>query len=405
MRVPLTLITLLVTTLLVTGCGEDAPEPSSPEPTPEEASPRAPMAVDEPDACSACHAAIVDEWRASMHARAHHGADVIYGAMRRLRMGREGDELAGRCAQCHSPRDPEDPESAAARTGVSCATCHNLDGVDDADGTRRGARALTRAEGDTLRGPHDVSADADAPHDTGAAAPWLSDGRTICLACHGSMQNAQGAATCTTGAEYAEASDERTCTGCHMPVVDAPAGSASERPSHRSHGFLGPHELYVEEGSSDFLATAVALSPALDGRTLRATLENRTGHALPTGFPGRMILVRATGYDASGEAVWHNFTDAPMAQDPDAVLNKVYVDAEGEPTLPPYAARLARDTRLRPGESRELSWTLPANVVRAEIALLYRLLPPPAAQRLGIADAPEAGARPFLVVAVPGEGG
>ncbi|RLB49030.1 MAG: hypothetical protein DRJ42_21885, partial [Deltaproteobacteria bacterium] len=54
--------------------------------------------------------------------------------------------------------------------------------------------------------------------------------------------------------------------------------------------------------------------------------------------------------------------------------------------------------RLEPRETRELEWRVPAAGVRAEITLLYRLLAPPAAGRLGVADRPEAQARPILTV-------
>lgn len=371
------------------GCDDD--DAAAPEPPPEVQH----VDIDDPSACGACHQSIVEEWRSSMHARAHHSADPVYGAMRDFRMGREGEETAGRCAQCHGPRDPANVDSEVARGGVTCATCHNLAGVDLADGTKRGARALERAADDTLRGPHAIDSAAPAAHGTGAAAPWLTDGRTICLACHGAMQNPAGVATCTTGTEAADA--EEPCTSCHMPEVDGASGVASERSQHRTHAFLGPHGLYGD-GGTDFMATALAVEASFDGSRLAVTLENRTGHALPTGFPGRMMLVRVSGFDGDGEAVWHNFGDAPMREDPAAVLTKVYVDAEGAPTMPPYATRLARDSRLTPRETRGLSWEPPAAVVRVEVTVLYRLLPPPAAQRLGIADRPEATARPILTV-------
>jgi hypothetical protein len=376
-------------------------ESAQTEPTRPEATPHAGIDLDDPSACAACHGAVVEEWRTSMHARAHHEADPIYGGMRRFRMGREGEQLASRCAQCHGPREPDRPDGAVARTGVGCAACHAVEAIDRGDGARMGARAFTYADA-TLRGPHDVAADAPAPHGTGAAAPWIADGRTLCLTCHDAMENPQGAATCTTGAEYAEGGTEATCTSCHMPEVEGPSGAVSSRASHRSHAFLGPHHLWREgDDGSAFLATAITATPSLEGRRLRLALHNETGHAMPTGFPGRMVLVRATGYDAAGEAVWRSFEDDPMAEDPDAVLNKVYVDAEGEPTMPPYGAELARDTRLRPGETRPLEWTVPEGVVRAEIQLLFRLLPPPAARRVGVEDTPLAEARPFLTVSVP----
>ena len=389
--------------LLASACDEDeAPaEPSeSVDESPEGAEPHAGIDVDDPSVCAGCHAEVVREWRGSMHASAHHDADPIYGAMRTLRMGREGAELATKCANCHGPRDPANPDSAVARQGVSCATCHALEGVERGEGgRRRGAKALQWSPNGRLRGPHDVTSDA-APHPVGEAAPWITDGETLCLACHGEMTNAQGAPTCTTGTEHQAAAGDGTCTHCHMPEVAGPRGAVSTRGTHRSHAFLGPHTLWAEEPEPAFMASAVALEGTLEGEALELRITNQTQHAMPSGFPGRMVLVRARGLDAEGEVVWQNFTDAPMQQDPDAVLNKVYHDAEGQPILPPYGVELVRDTRLRPDETRTLRWTVPEGVQKVEVALIYRLLPPPAVEALGLEGRPEAGARPFASLTV-----
>ena len=94
--------------------------------------------------------------------------------------------------------------------------------------------------------------------------------------------------------------------------------------------------------------------------------------------------------------MWSNFTDDPMAQDPQAVLTKVYVDADGKPVMPPFASAIAKDTRLRADETRALTWSgVPAAVTTVEVTLLYRLLPPPAAQALGLAGSSWAEARPM----------
>ncbi|MEQ9650368.1 MAG: hypothetical protein RLO52_33005, partial [Sandaracinaceae bacterium] len=172
-------------------------------------------------------------------------------------------------------------------------------------------------------------------------------------------------------------------------------------PRTAANAFLGPHQLYADEPEQAFMASAVTVTPTLEGTSLRAPLRNESGHAMPTGFPGRVVFARATGYDAEGRVVWRSFESDPMAEDPDAVFGKVYVDAQGEPALPPYAASIARDSRLDPGETWELRWTVPEAVTRAELVLLFRLLPPPAARQLGLDESPLAGARPFLTVTVP----
>ncbi len=380
MRTP-TILTL--TLVLLAACDEDRPPPSSQptpaEPTSPDPEPHARLDVDDLTACASCHEAVVSEWRQSMHASAHHDADPIYGAMRRFRMAREGDAIATSCAGCHGPRAVDAPDSEIARGGVTCASCHALSGV----GEGRGAAALQ--PGDALRGPHDLTADAPAPHDVGSAAPWITDGETLCLACHGEMQNRQGSPTCTTGSEYRAGEASQTCTDCHMPEVEGASGAVSSRDSHRSHRFLGPHTLWAEAPSRDFMASALALRGELSRGALEVELENRARHAVPSGFPGRMLIVRARGFDAAGAEVWS--TPSPT------VLMRVYHDADGQPTMPPYGT-LARDDRLAPDATRALRWDVPPSVVRAEVELLYRLLPPPAAAALEL-EGPLTEPRPF----------
>jgi len=351
--------------------------------------------LDDPQACAGCHGTVVQEWETSMHARSHHDKDPVYAGMRSLRMDKQGQAIAGKCAQCHNPRDPASPDSAAGRAGVSCATCHHLAAVD-ASGEKKGAGALTFAQEPILRGPHDITSQV-APHGVGEAAPWLTDGKTVCLACHGQMKNPQGAVTCNTGPEHAEAGAE-PCTSCHMPTVSGPSGAVSQASEHRSHAFLGGHTLYQSQPDPAFMASAVAATLTRDGTSASLTLRNTAGHHVPSAFPGRMVLVKVVGLDAQGESVWSNFTDDPMSQDPQAVLNTVYVDQDDKPILPPFAARKARDSRLAAGESRTLTWTVPDTVVKTRATLLYRLVPPPAVQPLGLSGRPEAEPRPFATI-------
>ena len=383
----------------LTACPAPAPEPPPDAEAPAEAesAPQtAAIDLDDPDTCAGCHTAVVEEWRTSMHAHAHHDKDPVFAGMRTLRMKKQGEAVAGKCALCHTPRSPDDVDAAAAKVGVSCAACHALEGVELGEG-RKGAAALTYSADGLLRGPHDITTSA-APHGTGEAAPWLTDGKTVCLACHGAMENPQGAPTCTTGPEHAATGLEQGCTDCHMPTVQGASGPVSTRTEHRSHGFLGGHTLYADPPDPSFMASAVDATLALDGTALTLDLASKAGHHVPSAFPGRMVIVTVEGLDAEGEVVWTNASPDRMKDDPQSLLNTVYVDAEGTPTLPPFAARRARDTRLVHGEPRQLAWTVPDGIASARATLAYRLVPPPAVEVLGLQGRPEAESRPFLTV-------
>ncbi len=359
--------------------------PSSPEeapPAPEVV--HASVDFDDPTTCAACHGKVVEEWRTSMHASAHHERDPIYGAMRTLRMTKQGEEVGGQCLTCHTPRSPTDPTTPAALQGVSCATCHAATAVNSTLGP--GAKALTFSP-DTLRGARDVAPGASPVHGTGPAAPHLADGTTMCLACHDATTTPSGAAACTTGPEYAQAGPGPTCVQCHMPRVDGASGVVSTQADHASHAFLGPHAAWAGDGA--FLASSVGLSATLADGAATVSLVNQTGHAFPTGFPGRMASVVVRGFDAAGAEVWTSL-GADGAPTPDAVLNKVYVDADGKPVPSPFAESLARDSRLKPGETRAMGFAVPGSVVRVEAQLRFHLMAPKLAETLGLGETAEA---------------
>lgn len=388
---------IVFTALLAVAAGcpkSDAPPPKS--------APRAadgPIDIDDPETCRECHEAIVVEWSQSMHARAHHSRDPIYAGVRRIREQREGAAILSMCAQCHTPRSVDDPNSSVAKVGVGCAACHNATSLHTAT-DKKGAAALELAGGTLLLGPNDLPADASDAHDTGAAPAHMKDGSSLCLTCHGELKSPAGIPICTTGPELSGAPDARkSCTSCHMPTVPGPSGIANDRLRHASHTFVGPHRAWYQHDKS-FLAGSVDLDGTLQGGTLTLTIANRAGHAMPTGFPGRMAILRVSGRDATGAEVWSNWTDDPMKQDPQAVFNKVYVDDQGQPTLAPYAAALKRDNRLTPSETRTLQYAVPETVQSATVTLSMRLLPPPLADKLGLVGTPEAEPEPITTLQI-----
>lgn len=395
---------LVVAAALAVGCAKDRPaaseRPAAAGPAPEaKAKAVQPSEVakalavgitldaDDPLTCAPCHGAVVAEWQESLHARAHHAKDPLYAALRALRLEKQGPHIPAQCASCHNPRDLKDHESKAAKGGVTCATCHQLDGVQPGLG-HKGMAALVVAPEKTFRGPRDLP-DGTAPlHATGAGLPAISDGKTLCLACHHEEKNAAGVATCTTGVEYAEGGEQKPCTGCHMPEVQTPSGAVTQRPSHKSHFFLGPQQAH-RLGEQGILAQAVGLSGRFEGQKLLVRLENKSAHAFPTGFPARMAVLVVRGLDASGKEVFRNVTAEPMKEHPEAVFNKGYADAEGKPALAAFAAKLVRDNRLKPAEVREVAVAVPKAAVKAELWLRYFLAAPPMVKAMGYAG-PEA---------------
>ncbi len=347
--------------------------------------------IDDPQSCKGCHGTIYEEWTQSMHSRAHHDNDPIYGGMRALRIEKQGDHITERCAKCHNPRSPNAPDAPAGMAGVSCAACHNVSKVHLAKG-KVGVDVLTWSEGDVMRSGRDIAPGASPVHGTGKALPAMEDGVTLCMSCHNATKTPTGAPACTTGPEFREHGGEQTCVSCHMPEVSGPAGAVGRQKKHVSHQFLGPHRAWHQDDPS-ILESAVEMSAAFGGDGLTVTLANKSVHGFPSGFPGRTVVVSVVGKNVDGEVIWKNFEANPMAEHPESVLNKVYHTAEGEPAPAPFAEKLVRDTRLDSDEERRIVYAVPEEVTTAQIELIYRLLPSKLAEVIGVADKPEATPR------------
>lgn len=285
--------------------------------------PHAGLAFTDPGACESCHADQVAQWGKSMHAHAHHTLDPIYGKMRDLRIAKQGEETGAKCLTCHRADPP----------GVTCETCHS---------------------------------------EVALLAPQVADGKTVCLTCHEASMTPSGAPACTTGPESRELADAGSCTSCHMP--------------DGSHEFVGPHHAWNHDDPS-FLKTAVDLDLALEGGKAVAVLKNKTGHAFPTGFPGRVAVLEITTKDSKGVS---------RGEPKQFLLNKVYVDADGKPVPAAFAAELKSDSRLTPGEARTFEVEVDGTIHSVDARLIFRLLPPPLAEKLDLSDTREAEPRVIL---------
>ncbi len=375
--------------VIASGCERKQDPPDAPALAQETSEAQTKLDVDDPQACAPCHGALVEEWTESMHARAHHERDPIYGSMRALRMKKQGAEVASKCASCHTPRAGGDDASAAALAGVSCATCHAISSVRPGEG--HGAQALTWAEDGAMRGAKTLAPGASPAHGTGDALEAIADGQTLCLTCHGELEAAPGVVACSTGAEHELGGEAQTCVECHMPEVDGPAGAVGSQLRHRSHAFPGPHRAWYQRDASQ-LARAVVASAELNDGVVTVRLKNESAHAFPTGFPGRYAVVIVRALDAQGEELWSNAAGGPASAGEGAFLGKIYHDANGEPVPAAFATSLASDTRLETKSPRTLEIAV-GEVEEAssvEVKLVYGLLPGPLAKKLGLSEAPEA---------------
>ncbi len=371
---------------LAAGCKRGRKEAAAPDAA-TSAPVHAGVDLDDVAGCKECHPAVVDEWQQSRHAGAHPDGDPIVAAMLAFRTPRDGAELGKSCAGCHQPR--------RADAGVTCATCHSAAEVASTGGV--GAARLVAGPEGMLFGPRGEPSSAST-HGIGTPPGHLTDGRTLCLVCHETLVNPAGVAACSTGPEMQAGLPEQRCVACHMPTTPGGATLGVIRAEHRSHRFIGAHTRWG--AAPEAALSPLALSGRFDRGELVVTLENRAPHAFPTGFPARVAVLALVGLDAKGTEVWKNFDKDPLTEAPWAVLNKGYVDAEGKPTIAPWAAKLVRDSRLTGGERRDLRVKVPAQVASVRARVMFRLVAPFLAQKLNLAEHPLAQPRPLIELSI-----
>lgn len=312
--------------------------------------------------CGECHAAIHQSWSTSAHASADRSP--IFRAMR---------EASGRddCDRCHAPLRAlvaEDEQLAAE--GVTCDVCHTLREVK-ADG-RGNALALDLVS--AVRYGPDCDAADHYFHRMGCSP--LHSRSELCGGCHlWTMHTSAGVEldVRTTHADWQAGSRaaEGSCQGCHMRAVAgevAVGWAAGVKVS--DHGASG----------ADARARAIALGLEVvpDGAQLRVELQvsnEGAGHPLPSGQPGRRIVVRVTALGAGGTVIASE----------ERVHARILVDERGI-EVPFYAAqRVLSDTSLAPGEVRRERVMLPREgVVEVRVEAFEHEISATIAEALGV---------------------
>jgi len=366
------------------------------------------------EVCGECHGDIYKQWKGSMHANSTALKDPIHGTFYKKVVGdplKEGVKKKGTnkypvCLQCHAPNAARDKVTKldakpAYAEGVNCVACHTLkkyNGIQGKGGKLQlGLKAYDLA--DTLQAPHGFDnqaqqlaaatdmfggagdGDADKKPNPHLGEAVTLDGKEIpalpmesnprqqktsdaCMGCHDQRNNPHGVPLCQTGNEYTMAKSNVNCLACHMPIADGVA----------DHSMGGGHDHAILKRSVVFDIDV----EQLDGKLRTSVfMQNQQPHSLPTGAPFRNIYMKLMAYNADGEVVWENAAGHPAKEDPQAYLVYSLADDAGKPALPPTATQLGEDTRLKPHESRTLSYDIPADgVVLVRGELYYNLLWP-----------------------------
>ena len=273
-------------------------------------------------------------------------------------MSRFEAHAAGRTGQifAHLPFGPRgNPQDRLAEDGVSCALCHSIE--DAKLGTRESYDGgfvvdTSRRPGDRpVYGPFAVEAGLDrVMHSATGFRPIQSQHvkrSELCATCHTlftpTFRNGEKIGELPEQMPYVEwlhgaFRDVQSCQDCHMPKPATPAPIASVLgPVHedfREHTFPGanffmlgmldryraeldvaalPSELgLARTGTLAFLRDAAArisvqARPGKRGTVeAEVSVENLTGHKLPTAFPSRRVWIHLLVKDARGRTIFES---------------------------------------------------------------------------------------------------
>ncbi|TCK17980.1 cytochrome c554/c'-like protein [Thiogranum longum] len=277
--------------------------------------------------CGACHQEQLRDYSQSMMGKTPH--DKVFQQFylglnakgEKDGMGYKGfhPDEPGDCANCHTPdvvlNEGHEVDLTEAidkgSQGISCDFCHTVADVrvirdpDTGRYTTDINHVVTRARGDTKRGPYD---DAVSPaHKTVMSPIHLKS--EFCAMCH---LNQEHLLSISTYADWKAAYDKgavtQQCQECHMPTggKDRPVaigGKVRKAETIRRHLFHGGH-------SKDMLDKAATLkleAGKKDGvLVVDASVTNSgAGHTLPGGATLRNIILVVDAQDAAGNHLQH----------------------------------------------------------------------------------------------------
>ncbi len=296
------------------------------------------------DICGMCHRDIYRMWRSSAHARSMDNA-VFLATYRQAEL-EDGPGAVRLCLDCHAPMVAVNGDDELVRRvtweGVNCDTCHSMVSVELLESGPRFELDI----GPTKRGP--IEGVSELAHKV-AFSP-LHRSSLACAPCH-EFVNSEGTAILSTYSEWLEsgaAARGETCQHCHMSltvgdVVD-PRIKSVPQATVNIHKMPGGHSL-----AQLHKAIGVGVFPTRRGDNLEVQVKLRNkgaGHSVPTGMPGRRIVLRITVTGQQGDKLVEERT-----------YGKVMTDAAGEPIsrVVDYFAKGVRagsDNRLSADESR-----------------------------------------------------
>lgn len=357
--------------------------------------PSMPSSLFETSTGCGCHAALLEQWRGTMHQQAL--TDPLYLYKLEEALAATDGALGPYCNGCHSPIAvmagelagmDQSKVSAAGMEGVTCTYCHFMTGTSEPPGNTSGTVAddgVKRAQLKDPKAPH--PAEHSAFHETAE----------FCGSCHDVYHPVNGLLLEATYTEWKAgpyAAQGIVCQDCHMtpgPGVTKPyPGKAAAGGPDREHIYqmtfvggnvgLGKADLAEERLKAAAELTLDVPEIVESGDVgLTTTITNvGAGHYLPTGLTEfREMWLEVTAVDASGTELLSE--------------RRYFVteleDAEGNAPVELWdAVAIHSDDRIPPKEStsNEYSFAMTGDAVTVTAALYYRSCTEEVAQKAGV---------------------
>ncbi len=342
--------------------------------------------------CKKCHKEIYEQWQSSQHAHSTPSTNPLFARIYKLSQFDTEGKTKLYCIRCHAPVSQINGDTELVEDitneGITCDICHTIVELSDEPEYWPNRYQPGKVKQGVFRDSQ--------PKGHKTSYSELLTTSEICSGCHGNMLDIPGMQSCgnlticdtesewrsTTFAEHGE-----SCRDCHMTVVSGKAAKQGpEREKIFQHNFSGAY-------SPNMLEKAVEMKlnvKEFEGEVILILdiINSGTAHFLPTGPPARIMFVQLSATDGNGEVIWRNFRENPVTEDPYGVFHIVFADQNGTvPSMPWLAVKIVKDTRLRPGENRQLVYKFPAvSVERIEAKLFYRLAPSSLLDKLEITD-------------------
>lgn len=335
--------------------------------------------------CGQCHQQIYEQWKESMHAKSSALVDPIHGSFYHAVIGdakKEGVLKKGKypvCLQCHAPAAAKDGKTkldtiTAYNEWVNCVSCHSFTkfkGIKKPSGGLQLGMLAYKYSDTQLQGAREIDfhPDLNIKDNNGGSSqvignPAVFKTNAVCMGCHDQRNNSNKVPLCQTGSEISDLKNV-DCQLCHMPIVNGKT----------DHSFLGGHSAkMVGKG----LLMTVDVADNTENYKINITLKNKLPHSFPTGAPFRNIYILVSAYDENDKKIWQNSQFGhPAKDDKKAMLMYALGDKEGNPAPPPKVTQVLFDSRLKPHESRVLTYTIAKKgISKIKAEAFYDLLLP-----------------------------